>query len=176
MAPKAIHIIGIDPGGTTGYCRLTIPRLSIFGDEPPEILDRDYGEFNGLESEQAVDIASFARQVQSMDYKVGPALVIEDWDIDPRFKSTDPETLSPVRLGAMLTLLRHMGKLNDATLTFQGRSIAKQTMTDDRLKSRNLYVPGSEHIRDAHRHALTALRRAREKKEFAVSLWPHLAH
>jgi hypothetical protein len=174
MVAKHLHVIGVDPGGSTGWARLTIPRACVFGDElePPEIIERDYGEFHGAEPEQAIALARYVRATQSLDYKIGPALVVEAWDIDPKFRSTDPETLSPVRLGAMLLLLQHQDLLGDSTLTFQGRALAKSTMTDERLHKLHLYV-ASDHIRDAHRHALTALRRARENEEFAGKLWPY---
>lgn len=183
MTPD-LHIIGIDPGGTTGWCRLTVPRKAIFGKEPSEITEWDYGEFNGLETQQALDIARLARETQGLAYRVGPALIIEQWDQDPRFKSTDPEALSPVRIGAMLCLLKHIQNLRgqlenivtswlgDATLTFQGRQMAFSTATDDRLRAWGMYHKNSEHIRAATRHAITALRRAKQSKDFATQLWP----
>jgi hypothetical protein len=172
MPPRHLHLIGLDPGGTTGYCRLTVPRESIFGREPGDIWERDYGEFQGSEVEQASDIATWVREVQSLDYPNGPAIVTEAWDQDPTFKSTDPEALSPARINAMLELLRYQKKLADATLTYQSRTMAKKTATDERLKVWGMYVAGSEHVKDAHRHAITALRRAKTSPEFARMLWP----
>lgn len=172
MPPRHLNIMGLDYGGTTGWGLLVIPRESIFGDEPPEILEWDYGEFQGDEPSQAVNIARLIREVQGLDYPNGPAVIGEAWDIDTRFKSTDQETLSPVRLGAMLMLLQHQKLLGDATLHFQPRSLAKSTATDTRLKRWGLYVPGSDHQRDAIRHAITGLRRARENSDFAKKLWP----
>jgi hypothetical protein len=174
MTPE-LHIVGIDPGGTTGWCQLTIPTKSIFGDEPGAIVEWDYGEFTGPEPKQAIAIGSLVRTIQSLAYKTGPALVCEDWDSDPRFKTTDPEALSPVRLGAMLKLLGEQKLLGDATLTFQGRSLAFSTATDARLKAWGLYVAGSDHIRAATRHAITMLRRAKAQPVLAAALWPYPA-
>ncbi len=171
MTTKHLHIMGVDPGGDSGWARLTIPRNSIFGDQEPEILERDYGLFRGPEPEQATNLARKAREIQSLDYKTGVAIIVEAWDQDPTFKSTDPEALSPVRLGAMLALLQHQGKLGDATLHFQSRTIAKTTVTDERLHRLHLYV-ANDHIRDAHRHAITGLKRARNSPTFARELWP----
>jgi hypothetical protein len=179
-----IHVLGLDPGGTTGWCRLTIPRLSLFGKQPSEIVEWDYGEFAGDEIEQVFQICRLAREVQGLSYRLGPALVIEDWDSDPSFKTTDPQALSPVRIGAMLRFaigLGHMQNglavrmLEDATLTFQGRTIAKSTATDDRLEAWGLYTAGSPHVRDATRHAVVALRRARSSAELRASMWPYAA-
>jgi hypothetical protein len=169
--------MGIDPGGTTGWACLQVPRLAIFGDEPPGITEWDYGELTGPEPKQAINIAELARTFQGLEYKTGPAILSEQWDQDPTFKSTDPEALSPARINAMLQLLQYQGKLNDATLTFQSRSLAKgsKATTDERLKKLGMYVPGSAHIRDATRHALIGLRRARESTSMASVLWPYPA-
>jgi hypothetical protein len=172
MTTKHLHVLGIDPGGTTGWALITVPRACIFGQEDSTILEWDYGEFAGPEPEQAISVARLSREIQSLDYKIGPADIIEDWTIDPKFKSTDPETLSPVRIGAMLTLLKSQGLLGDATLTFQNRSLAMSTVTDERLERWGFWVKGSTHIRAATKHAITALRRAADNEEFARKLWP----
>lgn len=171
MTPE-LHLIGVDPGGTTGVTRITIPRLSIFGSQQPEILEWDYFALNGPEPKQVTEIARYARETQSMSYKIGPAIVSEAWDQDPTFKSTDPEALSPCRINAMLELLLFQGKLADATLIFQSRTMAMQTATDERLKKWRMYVAHKD-IRASTRHAITALRRARQNPELADKLWPN---
>jgi hypothetical protein len=145
----------------------------MYGDGPSQIVEHDYGEFNGPEAGQSIEIARLAREIQSLDYKTGPAVICEAWDQDPRFHSTDPETLSPVRIGAQLELLLEQGQLGDSTLHFQSRSLAFSTATDDRLHKWGLWVAGSTHIRAALRHAITALRRARENPDFIKELWPY---
>jgi len=175
MTARNIHVMGVDPGGTTGWYLVTIDRHSMFHDEPPGILEYDWGEFEGPEEQQATEIARLVREIQGTDYKSGPAVICEGWYQDPGFKSTDPEALSPVRIGAMLSLLRYQGLFADATLTFQDRSIAFQAWTDERLRRKGLWVEGSDHIRAASRHALTGLRRAKENPEFAKALWPYRA-
>jgi len=174
MPPKNIHVLGIDPGSTTGWYCLTVPRDCIFSDGPSKIVEHDWGEFTGPLARQSIEIARLTREIQSLDFRVGPAMIVEAWDQDPRFKSTDPETLSPVRIGAQLELLQEQKQLNDATLTFQSRTLAFSTATDERLHKWRLWVAGSDHVRAALRHGITALRRARENEEFASSLWPYL--
>ena len=178
MTTKYVHVLGIDPGGTTGWVILTVPRLCIFGDEPSEITEWDYGEFTGPEPVQATAIAELARVTQSLDYRTGPAIIVEGWDQNPDFKSTDEETLSPVRLGAMLMLLKFQKRLGDATVHFQSRTLAfgSKATTDDKLKRYGMYVEGSDHIRAATKHAIIALRRARENWDFAIELWPYPAN
>lgn len=155
----------------------------MFGNTPSQITEWDYGLITGREPEQALAIARLAREIQSLTYKVGPAIVSEDWDITPTNDTTDPESLSPVRINAMLSLLYHqthmegtvkVSWLGDATLHFQQRTMAKTTATDERLKKWGLYST-SPHTRDATRHAVVALRRARQDPEFARTLWPYAA-
>lgn len=178
MSPRYIHVIGIDPGGTTGWCRITVPRTSIFPgtsvfeDDPREIHEWDYGAFVGPEAKQAVEIARLARETQSLDYGIGPAILPEAWDQEPSFKSTDPEALSPCRIGAMLTLLHYQGQMGDSTLNFQSRTMAMRTATDERLKSWRIYVEHKD-IRAATKHAITGVRRAAEDYAFAKMLWPN---
>ena len=65
------------PGETTGWYLVTVSRFSIFFDDPPEILEYDWGQFDGVDVKQAMELARLAREVQSLDYKVGPALVCD---------------------------------------------------------------------------------------------------
>lgn len=178
MSPRYIHVIGIDPGGTTGWCRITVPRTSIFPgtsvfeDDAREIHEWDYGVFTGPEPKQAMEIARLVVETQSLDYGIGPAVVPEAWDQDEKFKSKDPEALSPCRIGAMLTLLHYQKRLGDATLTFQSRAMAMSTATDERLRAWRIYVEHKD-IRAAVKHAITSVRRAAENWEFAKLLWPN---
>lgn len=172
MPPRELHILGIDPGGTTGWCRLTFPRICITEGAPGEIWEQEVGEFFGPTWEQTYAIAALCRTVQGLAYRVGPALVVEAWDNDPSFKVTDPEVLSPHAIGSQLEYVAHKTKLlGDARLIFQSRVQAKSTATDDRLKRWGLYKRGSDHIKDATRHAIVALRRARQDPELAAAFW-----
>lgn len=172
MPPANLHVIGIDPGENTGWCRLTIPRTSIYGKEPGEIVEWDYGEFTGPEPHQVRDICRLVRETQSLDFGVGPALVVEDFDIPPEAPTTDPVLLIPVRIAAMLRYAQFMGQLGpDALVMLQGRTDAKGTATDERLKLWGLYTAGSDHVRDATRHAIVAVRRAKAKVEVRNAMW-----
>ena len=177
MTPPHLHVIGVDPGKTTGWCRLTVPRASIFGDEAGAITEWDYGELTGPEPDQVMQIARLARETQGLDYLIGPAFVVEDFDIEPHNVTTDPELLSPVRIAAMLSFVFHLGShssvslTGDARMILQSRGQAKSTATDDRLKKWGLYAPGSDHVRDATRHAITAIRRAKTSPELRAQLW-----
>ena len=176
MTTPTLHVLGIDPGGTTGWVLLTVSRLAIFAGETPEILEWDYGELTGPEPRQSTEIAQMCREIQGLDYKTGPAVMSEAWTADPTFHSTDQEQYSPIRINAQLELLHFQGKMGDSTLHFQPRTIkAGKGVRDDKLKRLGIYVPGSQHIQDGAKHALNTLRRARESFDFALELWPYPA-
>jgi hypothetical protein len=168
-----LHVIGVDPGGTTGWALLTIPRDTIYGNEPGQVLEWDYGEFYGNENLQVRDLCRLIRGVQNLDYLIGPAVVVEDFDIPAQAPTTDASVLlSPVRIAAKLEFAAEAGLCGDARIVMQGRAIAKSTMTDERLKKRGYWLEGEgDHIRDAIRHAFTALRRAKANPEFRDEMW-----
>jgi hypothetical protein len=148
-----------------------VPRLSIFGNLPPEILEWDYFALYGPEAQQATELARYARETQSLSYKVGPAIVSEPWEQDPTFKSTDPEALSPCRINAQLELLKYQNMLADATLNYQPRSL-RLSITEERLKKQRMYVSHKD-IRAATQHAVMALRRAHQNPDLADQFWPN---
>jgi hypothetical protein len=171
MPPKHLHVIGVSAGSVTGWYLITVPRASIFGDDKAEFLDRTWGEFAGPEPSQAVGIARLTRGIQGLDYKVGPGLILEDFDGDGGW---DAEDMIQVRIGAMLDMLGHQNMLGDAVLVRQSYELAEE-VTDKDLRRFGMYFPKYEHISDAARQALMALRRARNDDDFVELLWPYRA-
>lgn len=169
MPPAELHIIGVDPGGTTGWGRVTVPRKSIFGDERGRILEWDAGQLYGPEEEQANELARIVRETQSLAYKVGPAVVVEHFEL--RTNVRGDQVLSPVRLAAMISFLRFLGRMGDSQIVYQTAQMAKTTVTDDRLRRWGYWVKGQDHARDAMRHALTALRRAKADPDLREAMW-----
>jgi hypothetical protein len=178
MTAPHLHILGVDPGATTGWCRITVPRKTIYGDAPGEITEWETGEIKGDEPNQVRDLARLCRQIQSLDYKIGPAIVCEDFDVS-KLVTTDAEVLySPVRIAAMIRMCMALAAVpsytpmfGDALLVMQSRGMAKSTATDERLRAWGLWTKGSDHERDATRHAITALRRAKQKPAFRAQMW-----
>jgi hypothetical protein len=179
-------VIAIDPGGTTGWSlisvhpeALTNPHATIleniFVHQHGEVdcgshrgnlgtslhsgISTD-GEFSGV-----YDLAKF------IDGWPCAAVVIEDFVL--RQMRMDRELLSPVRVTSALGyLLWKQGR----DYHVQQPADAKKTCTDDRLKSWGMYDPyGSlRHARDADRHAILFLRKAKQRAAFRASAWPHL--
>lgn len=176
MPPSEIHVIGIDPGVTTGWARLTVPRLAIFGDEPSQLLRCETGSWRGRISDQVWEACRFARETQSLTYKIGPALVVEDFDFGRPL--TDPEVYTPVYFAQQLKFCSEKtALLDDAHILMQRRATAKATMTDERLKAIGVWQTRGQqdHERDALRHALTALRRAKKSFRVRLAMWGEYA-
>lgn len=176
MPPKDIHVIGIDPGVTTGWARITIPRLAIFGDEPSRIIEWKTGTWRGRVSDQVWAACEFARMTQSLAYKIGPALVVEDFDFGRPL--SDPEVYTPVYFAQQLKFCEEKTKLlDDAHVFMQKRATAKATMTDERLQAVGVWETRGQqdHERDALRHALTALRRAKKSLKVRLAMWGEYA-
>jgi hypothetical protein len=179
-------VIGIDPGGTTGWSVMVV--------HPEALVDRDVPVLGNIEyhgNGQITSIPTNGKAVKALELSIaerlavrsliadvlirwpGSALVIEDFLL--RKRTMDRELLSPVRLTAILeweveNLDLHMH------LVRQQPSQAKGVATDERLRQWGLYkrAGGMQHARDADRHAITFLRTAKQRGSVRGAAWPHL--
>lgn len=179
-------VIAVDPGGTTGWSMISvIPEVLVAKDA--YILENitthqhgqvdcgstrgnlatslhcgisTHGEFSGV-----FDLAKFIRQWPTA------AVVIEDFQL--RQYRKDRELLSPVRITAALG---HSLWTTGRDYHIQSPSDAMNVCTDARLKEWGMYDPygGMGHARDADRHAILFLRRAKTNKNLRAIAWPHL--
>lgn len=115
------------------------------------------GEFKGSEKDIAYDMLWLAR---AWPYA---AIVLEDF-ILRRF-DMNRALLSPVRITARFEQgLAMAGDERADKIIFQQPALALGTVHDERLRNWGFWniTRGKPHARDAIRHALTALRRAKE--------------
>lgn len=163
---KELVLLGLDPGGTTGWALLVIGRDAMLEPEL-KILDNialyTYGEFTGDEHKQTDAVE------EMLESWPGAAVVREDFIL--RTQNKDKSVLSPVRLGFGID---HLMYQRGREVFLQQPAMAKTTASDERLKSWGLYRPGSEHSRDATRHAITFARRAKDNRALLKAAWPHL--
>lgn len=163
-------VVAYDPGGTTGW--------SVFAVHPDALSCVDvsvlenvehwaHGQFSGGENAQADEMVALALAWPDA------ALVVEDFILRTANRSRD--VLSPVRLRAKFEYGLHLAR-DPRRLYTQSASDAKSTCTDDRLKAWKFYERegGLEHARDADRHALLFLRRAKERSGLRAAAWVHL--
>lgn len=160
--------IAYDPGGITGW--------SVFVVHPDAIEDEDYnildniifwsaGQFTG-ESDDREDDPEDVMAIQMLDLaRAWPrAKVVCEHFVLRKF-SSGQELLSPVRVTAKFgVLLRMQFPKPRRPIIKQQPSLAMSTITDDRLRRMGLYAPlsGQEHARDAVKHNLTWLKRAKQ--------------
>lgn len=182
----AATVIAVDPGGTTGWSLISVHPESLITPEA-KVLDNihvhqhgqvDCGSHRGNlatslhsgistdgENSGVYDLAKFIRS-----WPVA-AVVIEDFIL--RQQRKDRDLLSPVRITSALA---YSMWLTGRDYHIQTPADAKSVCTDERLKEWQLYDPygGLIHARDADRHAILFLRKAKSKKTFRQTAWPHL--
>lgn len=162
--------IGLDPGGTTGWCVL---RIHLIAMQSPEyrILENvaswSAGEVNGSIGHQ-ID-----RLVDLVDAWPDAEIVCEDFLL--RQMAGGRSLLDPVRITEPLKWWLERGgrrawdveegeDWKPRELHLQQPSLAMTAITDERLKAWGIYslTAGQPHARDALRHALTFARRRKE--------------
>jgi hypothetical protein len=174
----ALWVEAIDPGETTGVCMIAVPRGSIFGDVKPELLHRETFELTGTLRKQVSDACWYSRQVSNYLDRTPVLIVCEDFDLGGnrlQGSAAEADVVIPVRWAAALRYAVECGHAERNPVIFQGRTIAFQTWTDERLMKKDYWDVGSAHKRDATRHALTALRRVSNGTIDADEVWRHPA-
>lgn len=159
--------IGLDPGGTTGWCVLRIHEIAMTSPQY-RILENmagwAVGQINGSINHQ-ID-----KLVDLVDAWPEAEVVCEDFLL--RQLRGGRELLDPVRITAPLAWWLERGgrrawdveegeDWKPRELHLQQPALAMTTITDDRLKAFGVLhlTAGQPHARDAMRHALTFARR-----------------
>lgn len=161
---SCVTVLALDPGGTTGWAVLTCS-IEVFGfgdgtEVHKRIKHKDSGEIYGEPIEQADEIGDL--------YDAWPdaAIVIEHFQ--PRQAAYE---LSAIQAETICEYIAFVDRRDETTFK-QLPALAMTTATNERLKRWGLYKPGSEHSKDAMRHAITFLRRASENTGLAKTAWP----
>jgi len=186
--PRMVEIIGIDPGGTTGWTLMKVPPEALLPEGPSvlrsvkewRIGQVDCGSTKGnlgnslyagiSTAGESAGAAVLGKLLRAYD---GSAIVVESFIL--RQFSKDQDLLSPQRITAKIEQYLYLDGRNYFT---QSPSEAKTSATDERLKVWGFYTSegGMQHARDATRHALTFLRRAsqpgRKAAELRAAAWP----
>lgn len=180
------NVVWFDPGSTTGWAVFSVHPDAL---ESPEakVLDNIHhwscGQWTGPENSQVTEALALVSAWEDA------AIGIEDFIL--RTSNAAREVLSPVRITAAIDHAMWSGQAgntpaemdDDGNVTklrhgrryfLQSPSLAKGAVTDDRLKDWGLYrdTVGLEHGRDAVRHCLTFLRRAKKDARLREEAWP----
>lgn len=166
---RLLVAVGGDPGGTTGICAMGVKPETIFGDMPyagMEILAYQQCE---AEDEEAHADALVAACVLASAWTDDPIpLVMEQFALRKFIRS--PELLSPERINALVKVKVKEAPI-EIRLFWQMPTDAKRTITNQRLKDWGLYIRGREHARDAERHAIYFIRRAKKIEMLRREAW-----
>jgi len=147
--------VALDPGGTTGWCVLGVhPDAIGSGDPGIKILDNIEfwvaGQFAGPEWDQCDEI------IELLNAWPSARIVSEMFVLRSAVKSGDVTVLD-----RMNAVVGHA--IRPRYMVLQQPSLAMSTITDERQKDMGLWIPGQEHARDATKHALTFLKRQRDR-------------
>lgn len=179
-------IIGIDPGGTTGWTLITVAPESLIDADTPildTISDHRHGQVDcGMRRGNLSDtlhpgisthgeFAGVNELLWLCSENPYAAVVVESFTLN-QFRR-DQELLSPVRITSAIGY--SLWKDNRDYFT-QSPADAKNVCTDDALKKWKVYDRHGSmvHARDADRHAILFLRRAKQRKDLRARAWPHL--
>lgn len=167
-----LNVFAVDPGETTGWALLWIPTANMVLRDVSVLEDVEFscGQWSGSEDSQA---DAFKAELIGLECPV----IFEDFIL--RQFRRDRTLLSPVRVMAKMEYVLHRHRLLTADpklnpVRKQQASLAKSTATDARLRSWGLWIKGQPHARDAIRHGVTFLRRAKGDGRLRNWAWPEL--
>lgn len=160
------QVLAIDPGGTTGWAVVeerkgadnncaVIASGQLTGLEKP-------GQWDDPHTPDEISASELAmvRRLRSHITKEIKVMVIEDFILVPNPKTTARSGLSPVRITARIQQMLADDPVGSTRpLFFQSASMAKSTVTDERMRRWGIWVPGAPHANDAIRHGVTFMRR-----------------
>lgn len=134
MGSAQVRILGVDPGGTTGWV----------------YYDTDTEEF---QSGQEADRLAFCGSVKDWVDRGVELVVVEDFriTIQTAKKSQQPDALK------IIGAIDYIAAGGSAKVVLQTPGDAKRFATDDRLKKAGMWTPGRRHANDAARHLFLRL-------------------
>lgn len=174
-----LPILAFDPGGTTGWSLLVLPKQiggsDIFSWNLDSILRSRVSWIHGEVHTMGEEDKAVYQLSKMCDSWPTAAIVVEDFILRSERKEKGRELLSPVRLTAKLeTYLWRQ----DRQMFLQQAAQAKTTITDERLQLWGCKADDGlpDHARDADRHAVLFLRRCIGPQGVSVkrAAWPHL--
>jgi hypothetical protein len=126
-----------------------------------------HGIFEGPETAQVQAFCRIARR------HIYPAIAMEDFDAhQPQSTDHSSPYLAPVRVASKIQMAIDLSMAGSCCgLEWQMPSLAMSTATDDRLKKWGLYPPGRDHPKDATRHAITLIRRAKSNERLRTRIF-----
>lgn len=160
-------VVWFDPGGTTGWAVISVHPVAV-SDPHYRIMENithyAVGQYIGTEFDQVEQMIDLCAQWPGAVYGTEQFILLKP--------QTSEAVLSPVRLNAVL----RYGLGRKGRLYRQLPSLAKSTMTDDRLDDMGYLeqTRGMPHGRDALRHNLTFWKRVKTQRSLRLEAFPRL--
>ena len=167
-----LHVLGYDPGVTTGVAWLRLPIPTLLSDGFTQLTRARAVSAVNLEVDCKDErlgtdgLVGVLRQVWGeVDDEAGDVLLVVFEDFILRRPESSRELLAPVRLTA-----RFRDRTRDVRfpLYLISSSDRMAICTDERLRAWGLYVAGPDHMRDAMRVAVLAARKYQGEEPFRV--------
>jgi hypothetical protein len=153
--PDQYIVLGLDPGGTTGWCIMGVHPDAMSGDPNVRVVNNvefwAAGEIVGAEHDQCDEVVDLIAHWPSA------RLLTEQFTLRSAVRAS--EVLVLERMNAVLSWA-----IRPRYFVLQQPSLAMTTITDDRQKEMGFWIPGKEHARDATKHVLTFLKRQRDRQ------------
>lgn len=165
-----LHVLGYDPGGTTGVAWLRMPIPTLLSDGFTQLtraraVASVMLEVDCKDERAGTDglVAVLRKVWGEVDDEAGDVLLVVFEDFVLRNPSADRELLSPVRLTA-----RFRDRTREAVypLYLISSSDSMKICSDDRLRVWGLYQPGPDHMKDAMRVAVLGARKYQGEEGF----------
>ena len=169
VSKRLVYAMGIDPGGTSGWGVIGVPRSSMFGTAPSCISYFNCDQVTGSYTDQAMKLAKIADYYS--EYSPDGQIAIAMETFIPKKTVIDEYYLSALQIIYRIDMMHDIGFIT-APLFAQSPDQAMTTAPDRRLKLWGLYEPGPDHIKDGTRHAITFIRRAKASKQLREAAWP----
>ena len=148
-----VGILALDPGSTSGVdCGV----WSLSGSVGDALLGYrgEVSELRGTLDDQAQIVARMWVRLCESNPELRCYLVIESFQLGPTRHVLQEHVLDPIRL-SYLTIGYLRGAGVRIEVMWQTPAAAKSHATDARLREWGAWVRGSDHKRDARRHAIT---------------------
>lgn len=147
---RASTLVGIDPGETTGIA-IRDPKTSLTSIAGTPTVAVTIEQLDSHDIETAAE-ALCQRLEQLQSHGAHVRIVMEDYRVY-QWKASD-HVWSPLHTAQFIGAIRRVAYTLGIPVHLQMAIVAKQFVTDLKLKDWDLYSPGLHHGRDAERHLL----------------------
>ena len=162
MSDHILYVIGVSPGGISGVSIIGAHELTIYKGKPGKISYFETFSVSGGHGAQALEIVDASREFHPR------VLVCETFR--SRQPITSQDRLAPVMVASRIEFCTETG-YTICPFYWQAADVAFNTVSDEDLELCGLQPDKPDQERDATRHALAFIRRAKADTDLRDSAW-----